>query len=213
MSGPLSNPNTVPYFGQYYNHNVQDNATINMHTPQLVILPYWIKQLLDRNKLNYIDILDYRKVRELMSIEDVATFIGLHTNEYLRPSLLSRLIGQAQFIKYRYLEQASKSEASELESVILPLAQSEIIFKNLVDRLSLDNIAEKDYISSEDLYSIQVNNDSTIFLFVKKGILNALEDRDYAKKLVSDYLRALYGLLPINEVSFAEAFKLYLALL
>lgn len=213
MSSLAMNPNSVPYFGQYYDFNKNQTEINKLHEPQLIILPYWIKQLLDRNKLNYIDILDYDKVRKLMSIEDVATFIGLNNSDYLKTNLLGRLLGASHYLKHHYLDDAAKEQVSELQSVIIPLSQSEIIYKTIIDRLSLDNIAEKDCTSSEDLYSLQINNDSTIFLFVKKGILNALEDRDYAKKLISAYLRALYSLIPINEVSYTDAFKLYLALI
>lgn len=207
------NPSAVPYFGQYYEFNKGTPELGKTRVPQLVIVPYWVQQLLDRNKLNYIDLLDYNKVRSLMSIEDVATFMGLTNNESMKETFLGRLNGYDNYVYYRYLERATAEQRKELETVIVPLTQAETTTKTLLDRLSLDNPAEKDHISSEDLYTLQVNNDGTIFLFVKKGILNALEDRDYAHKLVSAYLQALYGLAPIHEVSQKDAFKLYLALI
>lgn len=207
------NPSAVPYFGQYYECKKGLPELGKTRSPQLVIVPYWIQQLLDRNKLNYIDLLDYSKMRQLMSIEDIATFMGVTSNDGLKNTFLGRLNGFANFIYYRYFERASQAQREELDVVIGPLIQAETTMRSIVERLSLDNPADKDHISSEDLYTLQVNNDGTIFLFVKKGILNALEDRDYAHKLVSAYLQALYGLSPIHEVSFQDAFKLYLALI
>jgi hypothetical protein len=208
-----TNPSAVPYFGQYYEFNKGLPELSKTRVPQLVIVPYWIQQLLARNKLNYIDLLDYNKIRSLMSIEDIATFMALTGNDDLRDSFLGRLNGIDNYIYYRYCERATVEQRKELDVVIGPLIQAESTYKTLIDRLSLDNPADKDHISSEDLYTLQVNNDGTIFLFVKKGILNALEDRDYAHQLVSAYLQALYGLAPIHDVSFKDAFKLYLALI
>lgn len=208
-----TNPSAVPYFGQYYEFNKGIPELGRTHVPQLVIVPYWIQQLLDRNKLNYIDLLDYSKIRSLMSVEDVATFMALTNNDNLRTNFLGRMNGYDNFIYHYYFERASSEQRKELETVIMPLTQAETITKTLVDRLSLDDITDKDRILSEDLYTLQVNNDGTIFLFVKKGILNALEDRDYCKKLISAYLQALYVLAPIHEVSLTDAFKLYLAVI
>ena len=107
----------------------------------------------------------------------------------------------------------SSDNRKEYDNVIAPLSRSDALVNSTMARLIADDAVNFDIISSGDLYQLQVNNDGTVFAFLQKGLLNAIEDRNYALKLVSDYLQALYGLLTISEVSARSAFTLYYKLI
>lgn len=183
------------------------------------LVPYWIQQVMARNKLNYIDLLDYDKLRSVMSVEDIASLLALNTTCLYPKSfvgskdLFGQLFSADVYLWVTWSERMSATNRTEFDSVIAPLSRSDELNKSTMARLMSDNPGNFDSISSGDLYQLQVNNEGSVFAFLQKGLLNALEDRNYALKLVSEYLQALYGLLTIQEVSARSAFKLYYKLI
>lgn len=177
-----------------------------------IILPYWIDRVLQRNKLDYIDILNYGKLRKVLSIEDFALFMA--ANRSIGQKNFDSIFGDS-FVDLNYLSQTATSELrNEFWKVISPLAEAETTRVALLERLMKSDFKYPDDLSSGSLYRFQSLNDQNLLVFVERGLLNAFEDRDFAKALVSDYLKALYSLLPISEVSNSyNAFEQYLDLL
>jgi hypothetical protein len=182
------------------------------------LVPYWIQQAMARNKLNYIDLLDYDKLRSILSIEDIASLLALNTTclfpkRFDQADVFAQLFVSETYLYFTWSDRMSATNRVEFDNVISPLSRSDALVKSTMDRLLSDNPLNFDIISSGDLYQLQVNNDGSVFAFIQKGLLSALEDRNCALKLVSDYLQALYGLLTIPEVSARSAFKLYYKLI
>jgi hypothetical protein len=204
----------------YSNYTTGHEAKFGQpHAVKTILVPYWIQQVLARNKMNYIDLLDYDKVRKVMSAEDIASLLvfelGAASNAKLsQRSLLKQLFttDSGLFDVWNFNPKSPENE-KEFTNVIQPLSHSQDLANNVVERLCFDEAVEFDANSYGDLYRIQVNNDGTIFIFIQKGLLSALEDRSFAFKMASDYLQALYGLLTIPEVSARSIFRLYFSLI
>lgn len=177
-----------------------------------IILPYWIDRVLKRNKLDYIDILNYDRLRKVLSVEDFALFLA--ANRSIGQESFDSIFGNS-FIEFDFYCQKSNPEKSnELNNIIVPLSESETTRSALYERLLKPDFDYQDDLSSGQLYRFQTLNDQSLLVFVERGLLNAFENRDFAKAFISDYLKALYSLLPISDVSNSyTAFERYLDLL
>lgn len=183
-------------------------------TGQAIVIPYWVQQAITRHKLVAADILDYVKLRSILSVTDMARFIGLNQMS------LSRYLPSFGYGRFYVLlgiwEQSGLSTElkSELTNIIMPLSDTDAVKAELQDQLSVP-VNEFDLTSAvvQGYYQVQIGKNELVFVFVQRGILNALEVRDNAKAFVSDYLRAQYSLISIREVSQDMAFRDYLDLL
>ncbi len=175
---------------------------------RVVILPYWIKQVLQRNKLDYIDVLNFDKLRKVLSIEDFAQFLSC--NMALGYNPLDKIFGDS----YIDLNWYNSPNIQELHNVILPLSQADTTRDAVLNRLMQADFKMPENLSETPLYRFQTLNDQTLMVFIERGLLNAFEHRDFAKAMVSDHLKALYSLLPISDVSkYYRVFEHYLDLL
>lgn len=175
----------------------------------VVMIPYWIQQVLDRNKLNYIDALNYDAMRRILSIEDMAQLkcCNLFDNQSILGKILS--FGDLALL---WQDKMSAENRAEYDNVVCPLSYSEASKIAVAERLTY--LDAPSIPSFENIHRIQVMGSTLVFVFVQRGLLNALENRDYAKALVSDYLKALYSLMPIRDVSNGyPAFEMYFDLL
>lgn len=51
-----------------------------MKTKAMVVVPYWVENVLKRNRLNFTDLLEYGKMRDVMSVNELSAFLTVqHT--------------------------------------------------------------------------------------------------------------------------------------
>ncbi len=190
-----------------------------------VIIPTWIEKLLHRNQLDYIDLLNYDKIRSYLSVEDMAQLLCL--NGYFKHFVLKDFVADCTLENEWYKTISSKNH-SEFTNVIYPLATSDASASAVSDRLHFDDgQGQADCCEFEDPL-LKVNGEDqsgklarsiavqgrSIFLVLEKGILNTLEVRDARFNMVSEYLKALYSVLPMKEVSkYYGAFEHYFNML
>lgn len=177
----------------------------------IILIPYWIRQALDRNKLNHIEILNYDTIRKILSIEDIAQLVC--SNQLEKHPILGRLLMYKDLTKV-WSATMSGAYCKEYLHVILPLSQAEQTYQAVVDRLMDTTSRATIGLSFETMYRIQVASGDMFTLYIEQGLFNALEDRVYAKSFISDYLKALYSLIPMSDVSKCyPAFEQYFNLL
>lgn len=175
---------------------------------ETILFPYWIREAFERNKLDYMDIVNYDRIRKILSIEDLAQL--LYCNCLNDHPLFGKLL-TSNSLESSWRASMSKENLQEFAAVIAPLSRSKTIADVVMDRLF--NNASCPLATGETGCRVQCTNDSKIFLFIDRCESNAFEDRARVKALVSDYLKALYSLLSIREVSRYQAFNLYFDLL
>ena len=70
------------------NNIIKDDVTVTgdvIEDPNncLLVIPYWIKKALDLHNLNYIDVLDYNKLKTFMSTEDLAELYSVMSFNFI----------------------------------------------------------------------------------------------------------------------------------
>ena len=66
----------------------------------LLVIPYWIKKALDLHNLNYIDVLDYNKLKTFMSTEDLAECNSVMSFDFIdfNNKSLAEFIGNFNYV-------------------------------------------------------------------------------------------------------------------
>lgn len=192
----------------------------------VTLMPYWVKRLLERNQLDYIDLLNYDKLRAILSIEDMVQILCL--NSCFEDSFLGQIFGSDRNLSYEWFETCSAKNKPEYQNVVQKLAMSDATKDTVFHRLSFDDGCQADVTfevddpllkingkdHSQDLFRIVPLQGRAVFIFLEKGILDTLEVRDARFKMVSEYLKALYTILPMREVSkYYGAFEHYINML
>lgn len=191
-----------------------------------IIVPAGIKRALSRNQFNYMDILNYDKIRKILSVEDLA--IWLATNRLNVFKAFDNHGGFAYGDLFATSADTQKDLSEEFNKIIYPLsiadttkekAQADLHTPPGVD-LDRTTPIDPDLLEAGKadpqlgLYEYKIINESLFILFVETGILDAIEDRDYLKVMVSNYLKTLYSLLPLGNVSDRyRAFETFINLL
>lgn len=205
--------------------NVKVSKTLTL------FIPYWIKQILARNTVDYIDLLNYSSLRAVMSVEDMAEFYyGLSlTQESKNPrSELINALGNNSWLGLSNLWAAQSPDAmDEFTRVIEPLAHSPEIRESVMARLTL---SETDYgiklnrlpdrrsgdgtvedMGTPKYHTMLAVRDDLLLIFVERGFINNLSIKSYQQVLLADYLKLLYGSLSLSVVSRDyDAFRLYI---
>jgi len=156
-----------------------------------IIIPYFIKKALVRNKLDTIDVLNSEKMSKILSRSDMLLF------DYLNIS------SSCFYNRYQVLNKV----------FALPYG-SEV---GLSDETAVDDITRmmtpvnRDPDSVE--YEVQVLKEGKIAVILNPGFFDVLTDRDKFKAFVSEYLKALYSLSSIADVSSRNIFSVYFGLL
>jgi len=183
------------------NHNtVKGSAEYAGWWPGTIYVPYWVKLALVRNNLDTSDLINLEKLETVLSVSDLAKFIR---TQYTIDELLYKEGYQCSDSCAAYnlysLNRQKKNERNTRFEEIMPLANTDEIKAETVSLLSIeDKNIELDL--SKNYHRMELYKDNMILIYVDPGILNALKDRDYTKRFISDYLKAQYTFLPIHEI-------------
>lgn len=171
------------------------------------VVPYWIMDALRRNNFNTMDIFDYGKLRKMLSIEDMAQFLCVVNGAYLakfKDSSLNYLRGSYVEFEKAISNTMTTEQKLEMDEVIQPLISAQATKDAVIDRLSDLKFGAR----ADEEYQTVIDADSKfIVVTIKRGILNALEDRAYLLKCVSDYLKALYTHVSTEVVASTYPYK------
>jgi hypothetical protein len=240
------------------NTNIKPNARTTpwgVGDGPCLMIPYWVKAALARNKLDNMDILDYEKIRRYLSQTDLAEIVCLNDNyqQFGKHPIFSKIWRSVMgdWAGYGLLgsnsgQRDNKEALRELNTTVAPLGESESIYNEVNSRLRIDKFdydafcegllsidddeskflalsydydqltqvqSKRNTTYLKSYHSIEILNNERIIIVLERGILDALEDRTYAKQFVSDYLKARYTLSPITDVSGTETFEMYFELL
>jgi hypothetical protein len=194
----------------------------------LFIVPFWVDAAIQRNRLNYMSLKDISTLGQYVSLNDMAEVLALSTprGENLlskKAPLLNKLL------TWNVSEEWFGAENNQ-ERPLWQLAGMPNLHMEIVDRLS-DNVDHSceggcpvaapvdaaEYYPvvdpasppEKELYKIIAVDHETVVIVLQKGILNKLGDKEYSKGFLSAYLRALYSIESVTEVSKETAFYEY----
>lgn len=172
-----------------------------MKTKAMVLVPYWVENVLKRNRLKFTDVLNYAKMRELMSVEDVSAFLHFQTTDWIAP-----LRGAECSILLSSWEQTrSANDPAELASVVIPLSQSEAtandaMQRNMVPAMDLDI----------PVYQLVDVEREVLIVVIRKGFSEVMQDNAKALDFLRDVLKQYYIYMEVHQVSSLQVFRNYL---
>lgn len=169
-----------------------------------VLVPFWVEDVLRRNKLPMASMLDYGKMAELMSVEDRSAFLSLQKANKIKlfaTSYNSHLLGSWE-------QSAQNEQKAVLDAAVVPMSYSETSSKDTYERLEAG-----DQLPEEKPWSIVDVDRNTMAIVLKPGFVKAVTINSVALNLVREILRVFYGYYEVHQVSQLNLFGKYLELL
>lgn len=170
-----------------------------MEKLKVFIIPKAFHDIFKINNLNIVDIFNYSKIRRFLSFNDLADLVFYNNLKLENVSLTNNLI------TFELFKIITDDERHELQTSVVPLATTEEIANSCMS--ILNNTSNK---YKENLYYF-VKNGNTLFIVLDEGFLgSACNDKNFYSKFVRDYVKQLYAMVAIAEVSKLPIFKSYL---
>ena len=164
-----------------------------------IYVPYWVKLALVRNNLDTSHLVDVERLQQVLSAADIAKFIRAQyvVDEAVYKDSHTEYVSSAGYGLYSLTMNNPKQD--RLFDNLRILSNTAEIKEETISLLSLDDKAIPIDLS-KNYHRMELYRDNMILIYVDPGILNALKDRDYSKRFISDYLKAQYTYMPIHEV-------------
>ena len=172
-----------------------------MKTKAMVIVPYWVENVLKRNRLAFTEVLNYGKMRGLMSVEDLSAFLYLQRADKI--DLFKNAVNT--YLLSSWEQTRSSDEKTELVSVVVPLSYSEETVNDVVERLSQ---VQED--TEQNAYDIVDFAREAFVVVLRKGFMQSMATPVKQLDFVRDLLKLYYCYYEPHEVSSLQIFQNYL---
>lgn len=204
-------PSASPYLHKPYCLSIHPKVAI-------YLVPEWLRAVLNTTKQPISTVSDMAALSRLLSIHDRALLEAMVRCPFWGPHLPSfaQTFMQAygHSVSLECGEDQSRIYFTEYVMTVQRLAGTEDFKQEALDQLSLPPSTPLVSIEDGGLYHrFELSPQGHVYFHIHRGIFNALQDRTYATRFVSDYLKALYGFIPIFEVSKMSVFLDYVTLL
>ena len=193
------------------------------------VLPSWIYNVFT-SKFNLMEIHDYGKLRQVVSLEDVAHLEILRLRLFSQKAFLDKSNIDIPDIG-SFIEKASYSvgdrprfteeEAKEISSTIRYMIQDDRVVKEALERLKAipDGTESLSWMSSDFpvkekeqtlcFYKI-VCVASTLYIIVEEGFLSHIEEQAHRLAFLTQVLKSAYAVSPIRIVNCSMWYNQYL---
>lgn len=167
---------------------------------KITVIPGWIYRSLLRNKFNIVDVANYGKLRKILTLDDLATYVAANDRLKINSSRISTALPYSNlFISM------SSEERIEYERSVLSLSETEAIALTMFNSLRGEHLELNSM--SEPLYKF-ISTEDTIFVIINEGFLSKIADFEF--EFVKQYIKQCYSVLPIHEVSKISLFSEYI---
>lgn len=176
-------PNSTSYYDSINNDSI--------NAPNVLLIPFWIKKTLEITQINLIDLINKKKLLDKLSRKDVCDLLFL--NLYFKHQK------NLSYLKSSLNLDVNDSLLSELSLHIeLNRENYEYQIRSLFSTNKEDNVT---------YYEIKIQ-ENNIIVFLEPGFFRMGEEEH--NSFLKDILKALYSLLPVNEVSKLPVFLDYI---
>jgi hypothetical protein len=171
----------------------------------LILLPYWVMDLIKKHRLREADVLNYAKVQPVLSMSDLASVQALQ-------SFGEEVIGARDIITgsilYEWFSSASEAQKGPLDSTIEPLAKDSSFIASLRSRFELDpSMAQR-----EVPFEVIALEDRALAVVMYPGFF-AADRYDQQFQIVRALAKQLYVYEQPTVVAETPLFRRYLELL
>ena len=173
-----------------------------MSNKVMVLVPYSIAEVLRRNRLSLSSILDYKQMRQLVSVDDLSAFYKFQKAE--RIELLRAM--HSNYLLTSWEQNRTSDERTELDSVIVPTSPSE----DGVDYIYEGLARPGDDTPGVLPYEVVDLSREAFALVVRPGFMDLLKDKSKSLELLRAILKVFYGYHQVHEVSALPIYAKYL---
>lgn len=165
---------------------------------RIVVIPGWVLRAALRHNLNTVDLLDYNKIKPILSIDDMAEWFFLNDGFTLDKHYLSNINLLDAITGF------TEAQKAEVLNSVLPLSRSETIACCATTKLGGSNP-----MNCCEYQFIPIAN--ALYVVLNEGFMAKIADPDYKSEFVKAYLQECYSVISIPEVSQLSLYKLYLS--
>lgn len=177
-----------------------------------IIVPHWVLAALKRKQMSLVDVLDYSKVRQVLSVEDAATLLNLQ-QLYVAPFLQDNYFG---YLLSSWESSANAEQKVELISTVVPLSYSEGNKESNLLRLKKVERSQDIFTSEQpdqQVFELVDFNREAFALVLNVGFADAVKESAVQMNLVKSILKLFYVYFKAHEVSSHNIFAAYVKLL
>lgn len=178
-----------------------------------IMVPYWVSSALKRKQMSMVDVLDYSKVRQVLSAEDAAMLLNLQ-QLYVAPFIQDNYLG---YLLSSWESSASVEQKVELNSTVVPLSYSEGSKESNLLRLKVDNGNFNDSLvddrPNQSVFELVDFDRSAFAIIMNKGFTDSVAEPTGQMTLVKAILKLFYVYFKIDLVSSHNIFATYVRLL
>lgn len=171
-------------------------------------MPYWLLTALKRNEMSLSDLLDYNKLKRIVSPDNVSVLLGF---QQLDVEPIFNTINDGR-LSNRWRETCSSENRQELDSFGQNLSHSE---GSVVREISLKfdlQLYSKDR-ETKPAYELVDFTREEVALVLYPGFFQEIKDPAFELNLARDMLKTLYKYFKQHDVSHTALFKHYVKLL
>ena len=197
-----------------------------------ILIPRFIQKALSRHNLPLSSFIDFNKMREFLSINDIVLVQTLQRNEHWKTLLDITAVEDKDFwygtdscLYNLWYESATEENKTYLVNILSVLVESGQANDEIAERLfnNHDCVESNDSVASNNISVIEVA-DSVNKLETQPyevhdigpkyyGIIlesSVSPNRDFSNKLIKDILKSMYLYCSQSEVARSPLFKLYM---
>lgn len=183
----------------YYNYSPSAKPTKPYeYGMKVFVVPGWVLRAVYRNKFSAIDLMDYTKMRSILSVDDMAEWFYLNDMFQVEGKRLG-----FNFLD-NYSHSISPVQKTEINNSVLPLSGSEEVAISANAKLdkvtSLTSTSEYEFIKLDNL----------LYVVLNEGFNKIVQDHESKMIFVNKYLKECYAMTSVSEVSRFSIFELYL---
>lgn len=183
---------------------------VNMVTKkQVILIPYWMQEVVNRNNLSLADYLDIAKLKEVTSINDLAGFYELNNQQHFQTIFGSEVFLDS-FLSRLWLSSA-ECKGSDVVSIFNTVESiSQTTRLEVVSRLFNPDSRTDMY---EEPFAICDINQQVCGLIIYPGFFNKNASPTLQLKAVEAIIKVLCIYDSYSEVAKSQLFNRYLVLL
>lgn len=178
---------------------------------KVVLIPHWIHETLTRHQLPISEALNFNALRRIVSANDLAGYLLLNNRHAHHVGLTDRPDSVFTDLGVVFYKTITQEHISYLNDVLYPLADTDIVKNDLIDRLFSADSRTPQYEVPFNIYDLSSEHQGIV---INPGYFTGEAGSDqHIFDLLEAVVKALYVYAPLHEVARTPVFLRYLGLL
>ncbi len=176
----------------------------------LIIIPSFIAETLSRKNIPIKSVVDFNKIKDVLSVNDIATFLGIQDSKYWK-LLVPTSLKNEEYTNFNFYTLLSNSadtvNRKHFDSIYSHLVDTRQCDKEILERLFNANNKNSD---SEKPYEMIDIADQLVGVIIYPGYFPE-ESIKNPNKILSDIIKKMYVYHPLDEIAKSCFYRPYIA--